>query len=186
VFLDRFPFLWRFDGQRCVLSMAVLADGRSARSGELAIALAGDEETLGNLGAQHVIDAVPDALGDAAIIGDAGSCRVLRLGEKGFLWIEIEAVGTPSHGAHVHLEVKTQRPVVNRRICASPILRAAFAERSPEATTRLGILAINPLSDLPGWFDQLRRRQQLAGASAILSVSWIVRAPVSGGAVNVY
>jgi acetylornithine deacetylase/succinyl-diaminopimelate desuccinylase-like protein len=166
--------------------MAVLADGRSARSGELVIALAGDEETLGNLGAQHVIDAVPDALGDAAIIGDAGSCRVLRLGEKGFLWIEIEAVGTPSHGAHVHLGVKTQRPVVNRRICAAPILRAAFDERSPEATTRLGILAINPLSDQPGWFDQLHRRQQLAGASAILSVSWMVRAPVSGGAVNVY
>jgi hypothetical protein len=35
------------------------------------------------------------------------------LGEKGFLWIEIEAVGTPSHGAHVHLEVKTQRPAAS-------------------------------------------------------------------------
>ena len=32
-------------------------------------------------------------LSDAAIVGDAGSPLVLRFGEKGFLWIEIEATG---------------------------------------------------------------------------------------------
>ena len=28
---------------------------------------------------------------------------MLRFGEKGFLWIEVEATGTAAHGAHVHL-----------------------------------------------------------------------------------
>lgn len=46
---------------------------------------------------------MPHAAGDAVIIGDAGSPRVLRFGEKGFLWVEIEATGRAAHGAHVHL-----------------------------------------------------------------------------------
>ena len=47
----------------------------------------------------------PHANGDAVIIGDAGSPRVLRFGEKGFLWVELEAVGQAAHGAHVHLGI---------------------------------------------------------------------------------
>jgi hypothetical protein len=30
---------------------------------------------------------------------------VVRFGEKGFLWIELEARGKPAHGAHVHLGI---------------------------------------------------------------------------------
>ena len=30
---------------------------------------------------------------------------VVRFGEKGFLWVELDAVGKPAHGAHVHLGV---------------------------------------------------------------------------------
>ncbi|EGD84468.2 hypothetical protein H112_08172 [Trichophyton rubrum D6] len=36
------------------------------------------------------------------ICGDAGSPRVIRFGEKGFVWVDVEAVGNPAHGAHVH------------------------------------------------------------------------------------
>ncbi len=55
-------------------------------------------------GTKWLLDHVPGLAGaDAVIIGDAGSPRVLRFGEKGFLWIEVEAAGTAAHGAHVHL-----------------------------------------------------------------------------------
>ena len=50
---------------------------------------------MGALGTKHLIDTVPHAVGDAVIVGDAGSPHVLRFGEKGFLWIEIEAEGRP-------------------------------------------------------------------------------------------
>jgi succinyl-diaminopimelate desuccinylase len=36
------------------------------------------------------------------ISGDVGSPMVVRFGEKGLLWVEIETEGAPAHGAHVH------------------------------------------------------------------------------------
>jgi hypothetical protein len=42
---------------------------------------------------------VPHAAGDAVIIGDAASPRVLRFGDKGFLSIEIEVVGRAADGS---------------------------------------------------------------------------------------
>ncbi|WP_046863838.1 M20/M25/M40 family metallo-hydrolase, partial [Microvirga massiliensis] len=49
-----------------------------------------------------LLDNVPEARGDAMICGDVGSPMVVRFGEKGLLWLEIEAEGAPAHGAHVH------------------------------------------------------------------------------------
>ena len=37
------------------------------------------------------------------ISADAGSPRVLRFGEKGQMWLELQARGRAAHGAHVHL-----------------------------------------------------------------------------------
>ena len=45
---------------------------------------------------------MPHAQGDANICGDVGSPRVVRFGEKGLMWVEVEATGSPAHGAHVH------------------------------------------------------------------------------------
>ncbi|MGI4745637.1 MAG: M20/M25/M40 family metallo-hydrolase [Janthinobacterium lividum] len=86
-------------------ALAVLAKHRRLWRGEAVLVLAGDEESMGQLGTQWLIDNVECAKGDAVIIGDAGSPSVVRFGEKGFLWIELEAVGKPAHGAHVHLGV---------------------------------------------------------------------------------
>ncbi len=87
-----------------VLAFALLAEHRAAWRGEAILTLAGDEETMGPLGTKWLLDNVPGlAQAQAVIIGDAGSPRVLRFGEKGFLWIEVEATGTAAHGAHVHL-----------------------------------------------------------------------------------
>ena len=85
--------------------LSLLAEHRSSWAGEAVLTLAGDEESMGAPGTKFLIDTVPHAVGDAVIVGDAGSPHVLRFGEKGFLWIEIEATGRAAHGAHVHLGV---------------------------------------------------------------------------------
>jgi acetylornithine deacetylase/succinyl-diaminopimelate desuccinylase-like protein len=88
-----------------IAAFSVMASVAPSWSGEIVLSLAGDEESMGPLGTDWLMRQFPYAVGDAAIIGDAGSPRVVRFGEKGFLWIDIEATGKSSHGAHVHLGV---------------------------------------------------------------------------------
>ena len=85
-----------------LLAARLLADNRDAWSGEIVLTLAGDEENMGSLGSGWLLKHVPHAAGDANICGDVGSPKVVRFGEKGLMWVEIEASGSPAHGAHVH------------------------------------------------------------------------------------
>jgi acetylornithine deacetylase/succinyl-diaminopimelate desuccinylase-like protein len=87
---------------------------------------------------------VPHAVGDAVIVGDVGSPQVLRFGEKGFLWIEIEAAGRAAHGAHVHLGVNA----IDRLRGALDALANVRALRpdAPAALTE-AIAAAKPLSE---------------------------------------
>ena len=93
-------------------TMALMAQFRDAFAGELILTLVGDEETGARLGTQYLLASEPDAIGDAMINGDAGSPDVLRFGEKGQLWISIEARGRSHHGAHVSSRGKRHREVV--------------------------------------------------------------------------
>lgn len=86
-----------------LLAFHLLAECRDHWSGEVVVTLAGDEETMGRRGTQHLLETVPHASGDAMICGDAGSPRVLRFGEKGMIWLEVVSSGRAAHGAHVHL-----------------------------------------------------------------------------------
>ena len=85
-----------------LLAASLLARHRDAWSGEIVLTLAGDEENMGSLGTGYMMKHVAHALGDANICGDVGSPRVVRFGEKGLMWVEVEATGSPAHGAHVH------------------------------------------------------------------------------------
>jgi succinyl-diaminopimelate desuccinylase len=80
----------------------VLARLREHWRGELVMTLAGDEENMGSLGSRWLLEHVPEARGDAMLSGDVGSPMVVRFGEKGLCWVELEAEGRPAHGAHVH------------------------------------------------------------------------------------
>jgi succinyl-diaminopimelate desuccinylase len=80
----------------------ILASLRTRWRGELVMTLAGDEENMGSLGSRWLLEHVPEAKGDAMLCGDVGSPMVVRFGEKGLCWVEIEAKGRPAHGAHVH------------------------------------------------------------------------------------
>ncbi|HZQ00499.1 MAG TPA: M20/M25/M40 family metallo-hydrolase [Reyranella sp.] len=85
-----------------LLAARLLAEYRDAWAGEIVLTFAGDEENMGSLGTGWMMNHVPHAKGDANICGDVGSPKVVRFGEKGLMWVEVEATGSPAHGAHVH------------------------------------------------------------------------------------
>jgi succinyl-diaminopimelate desuccinylase len=86
-----------------LFAFELLHQHRDAWTGELVLTFASDEETMGRWGTAYLLESVPEARGDAMVCGDAGSPAVIRLGEKGLLWLRLTAHGRPAHGAHVHL-----------------------------------------------------------------------------------
>jgi succinyl-diaminopimelate desuccinylase len=84
--------------------IAVMRDfaDRGPFKGSLVLALAGDEERMGELGTQWLIDNVPEVKGDGVLVADVGGPSAVRIGEKGMLWIDLRATGRQAHGAHVH------------------------------------------------------------------------------------
>ncbi len=79
-----------------------LAIARDRWAGEVCLTLVGDEESMGVLGSQFLLETVNSTQGDAVLNADVGSPLVPRIGEKGMIWIDIFAKGRPAHGAHTH------------------------------------------------------------------------------------
>ncbi|WP_137126514.1 M20/M25/M40 family metallo-hydrolase [Roseomonas sp. HF4] len=152
-----------------MLAFALLAAHRDAWRGEAILTLAGDEESMGPLGTQWLIENIPGlAAADGVIIGDAGSPRVLRFGEKGFLWVEVEASGRAAHGAHVHLgENAVDR--LRAALDAVAALRDLPVDAPPAVTA--AIAAAKPVSEpLAG-----------AGEARVLGAVTVNIGQVSGG-----
>ena len=127
-----------------LLATALLAECAHAWSGEVVLTLAADEENMGSLGTGYLLKHVPEAKGDANICGDVGSPMVVRFGEKGLLWIEVEARGTTAHGAHVHKGVNA----IDR--LRQALDRIKDLERLPveaPATVTRAIAAASPVSE---------------------------------------
>jgi succinyl-diaminopimelate desuccinylase len=82
--------------------LRIFAEHMRPFPGEIVLVLGGDEERMGELGAQWLIDHVPEVRGDGVIVADVGGLCAARLGEKGMLWLTLEASGRQAHGAHVH------------------------------------------------------------------------------------
>ncbi len=110
-----------------VMAMRTLAPFRAHLAGELVLMLVADEGTGGRHGTQFVLANRPELAGDAMLSGDVGSPRVARIGEKGFLWIEIEATGRSAAGAHPHLGDNA----IERLIAALSALRGLEAQAPP-------------------------------------------------------
>ena len=117
-----------------VLAFVTLAEFRDAWSGELVLTLVGDEETGGRWGTQYLLANVEEATGDAMLNADTGSPQVVRIGEKGNVWVELEATGVANHAAHVHLG----RNAVDALVDALGAVRAleALAPSLPAAVER--------------------------------------------------
>jgi succinyl-diaminopimelate desuccinylase len=127
-----------------VLAAKLLARHRTAWSGELVLTLVGDEETGGLWGTQHLLKAVPEAAGDFMLSADAGSPQVVRIGEKGQLWLEVAAAGKANHGAHVHLGVNA----IERLTAALDLLKGLRAMPCPIPAEVLAVMrAAQPVSE---------------------------------------
>lgn len=86
-----------------MFALRQLAQRRTEFAGEVVATFVGDEEAMGQMGTQYLLEHVPHTHGDAMISADTGSPKVLRFGEKGLIWIKLTATGRSSHVAHKHL-----------------------------------------------------------------------------------
>lgn len=151
-----------------ISAMSLLAEHRDTWAGEIVLLLSGDEESMGTLGAQFLIDTVPEARADAVMIGDVGSPQVVRYGEKGFLWVTVEAQGSAAHGAHVHRGINAIDRL-RRAMDAMAGLRD-IAVPSPEVIAA-SIAAAKPISEpLSG-----------AGEAEVLSAITLNLGQIQGG-----
>lgn len=124
-------------------AIAVLASLAAQRdwAGEVVLALAGDEESMGKDGTLFLLETVPALHGDACIVTDAGSPAVIRFGEKGMVWLTLRATGKAAHGAHVHRGVNAAEAVMeaarriitlrDRPVSLPPAVAAAISAAKP-------------------------------------------------------
>ncbi|OTP66612.1 M20/M25/M40 family metallo-hydrolase [Caballeronia sordidicola] len=85
-----------------VFALRHLAAVRNGLAGEVVATFAGDEESMGTEGTGYLLNHVAHAAGDVMISADTGSPNVLRFGEKGMIWLRLNAFGKSAHAAHVH------------------------------------------------------------------------------------
>ena len=124
-------------------SMAVavkhLALGDFRPKGTLIYLAVADEEALGTLGAQHLVDHEPDAIRADYVITESGGIPIpsptgvklpVIVGEKGSFWVKLRVKGTPGHGSQPY---KTDNALVTA---------AAVVQRIAEYQPRTEIHAI--------------------------------------------
>ena len=127
-----------------ILAARALACHAGAWTGQVVLTLAGDEENMGSLGSRWLLEHVADARADVMLSGDVGSPLVVRFGEKGLVWVEVEAAGVPGHGAHVHKGINA----IDRLRRALDELKSLedLPVAAPESVTR-SIARATPLSE---------------------------------------
>lgn len=133
-------------------TMRLFAERFAPFPGEIVLTLVGDEERMGELGTQWLIDTVPDILGDGVIVADVGGPQAVRLGEKGMIWLEVEASGRQVHGAFPHLGDNA----LERLMPALAALKEL--EAWPVETPIAAAAAIDAASGLPGAEGEDSRR----------------------------
>ena len=127
-----------------ITAARILAEVREHWCGQLVVTLAGDEENMGSLGSRWLLEHVPEARGDAMLCGDVGSPMVVRFGEKGLCWVEIEAEGMPAHGAHVH---KGHNAIDRLRQALDGLKRLEALPVTAPAAVTSAIMAAKPVSE---------------------------------------
>lgn len=81
------------------LATSWLAAHRSEWSGRLSFLAVSDEVVFGSNGAAHLLATHPGLAGDALICGEGAGFGRLSVGEKGLLWLRIDAVGELGHSS---------------------------------------------------------------------------------------
>jgi succinyl-diaminopimelate desuccinylase len=68
--------------------------------GSLTLTLVCDEETFGPLGARSLLAREPGLLGDALVSTEPSSLGLVRVAERGFLWVKLRFHGESLHSAY--------------------------------------------------------------------------------------
>ncbi|GAA4519683.1 M20 family metallopeptidase [Nonomuraea ferruginea] len=68
--------------------------------GRLSLVLVCDEETFGPLGARGLLRRRPDLLGDALVSTEPSSLGLVRVAERGYLWLMVHVPGQSMHAAY--------------------------------------------------------------------------------------
>ncbi|MDE0112643.1 MAG: M20/M25/M40 family metallo-hydrolase [Albidovulum sp.] len=132
-------------GVACLIhAFRTLAEMRDMWAGEVCLTLAGDEETMGVLGSQFLLDTSGDARGDAMLNADVSSPTVPRIGEKGMIWIDVFAKGKPAHGAHVH---NGENAIDALRIAMSALSGLSSLDVTPPGEVARAIERARPVSE---------------------------------------
>lgn len=84
-----------------ITATALLAELTAQWTGRITFAAVSDEVVFGDNGAAFLLRQHPDLYGDALICGEGPGFRRLAIGEKGVLWLDIQATGTPGHSSAV-------------------------------------------------------------------------------------
>lgn len=69
-------------------------------AGRLSLVLVCDEETFGPMGARGLLRRRPDLLGDAMVSTEPSSLGLVRVAERGFLWLMVHVPGRSMHAAY--------------------------------------------------------------------------------------
>jgi succinyl-diaminopimelate desuccinylase len=127
-----------------IIALAMLAEVREQLSGEFVITLVADEGSGAKWGTAHLLKNEKLAVGDAMLSGDVGSPHVARFGEKGFLWLEVQAAGKSAGGAHTYLGINA----VDRLVVALGRLQGLETLTCPVPASLLAAIdAAAPISE---------------------------------------
>src|SRR5687768_11500677 len=83
-----------------LLVIALLKERDVELAGRITLAFASDEETGGRWGTEWLLANVPEARGDACLIGESSGTWAIGIGEKGVLWLRLAASGVSGHSAY--------------------------------------------------------------------------------------
>ncbi len=83
-----------------LIAFAYLHQMRDKLAGRITLSAVSDEETGGRWGTGYLMDHHPEILGDCCLNGEPGSPHVVRVGEKGPLWLRFTVTGPSGHGGY--------------------------------------------------------------------------------------
>ncbi|MBZ4689315.1 MAG: family metallopeptidase [Cereibacter sp.] len=128
----------------CFGAMALLAERAPDIAARVAVVLAGDEEAMGERGTGMMIADFPEWRGASVIVPDVGAPRLPRIGEKGMLWLRIEAEGLSAHSAHKH---RGRSAIAELTGFLDRLMQLEALETPAHHPARAVIAAANPLSE---------------------------------------
>jgi len=84
-----------------LVALAVLAEDPSCLSGRVTLTAVSDEVVFGEHGTAHLLETLPDLLGDAVLSGEGPGFGRLAVAEKGVCWLELVATADGGHSSAV-------------------------------------------------------------------------------------